>query len=928
MNYSQWFADEKESKSMASKIGLAPFTDLELLKAIEKQTQTTDNFDPSQFFIPGWKGDSLLSKNCKHFNELIDQLKNDVQKQFLNQESFTKSLKQNIFSELKSFSEHKEFHLTEVIDFQGFKNALLNEEHPLHKEMHAFLELYSYRIAIIYFYKIRFISILAKNLNLDLSEKELFNPNSFITNIYKSGSSNELKTTAFSSNHYTWYRPANALKALLFDLKNLSIELSITEIIKNVSSKTDPFLKENRYYSHALSHKHFGLFLNSLILNLPIWIAQIKNTKLPQNLKLNPEALACRYGGDYLESLSLSHWLAQENNTYLKWDQIICPEFRASDFSSGLYLKICNELQFLTFLTVLAKDQGADAYNFVANTLKDKFESSHSQAQGQMGLLEEQVAYDRVILNLNHFPKNNQHHYLLSKIENAGKNLKPYGYIYIFSTQKLFVPSQKEKIENLMREYNFEICFNFEGLTGRGEIAPYLYVFSKRPRIKKEGSLKKQISLSFRISGELTTFNNFSSITDELQSFYLQHLTDTPPLYHKELNTGIRFEFYQDAIVEGRLVNSTSKDLSKITHPSFFKSFTSSCLSLDNFFSVTTLNESYLNRLERDARLGLGLNLKESFSYLLIIDQRISHRCQISLHAFDEYEEKVKELGTGLCQYFGLIAKIPHINLSLFNYFFNSNIGHQLVELTFRGAAVKYKTKLESLLIPRFFFEDKEIPPHLMQTLQFFNLKSQEILGLNPLDIKNKFNLIEPLLFKLIEQYSYRTFGQFLNFQNEIIKALDHVDSQNQDVDFSNGKLQQAISNLVTYPLLQHESELYLQFNESFNQESKEVITRVSKDQISIKNEVNYILKLYHNDQVMLEIYSVQYTIDFLEYLLSHALNLPLTMVLNGIHLPKNQELELTLMNHLGMKKELKTVLERIQNLTKQALVLSVTSKN
>ena len=39
-----------------------------------------------------------------------------------------------------------------------------------------------------------------------------------------------------------------------------------------------------------------------------------------------------KFVGDYLESLALSHWLAQDHNSDIKWEQILCPDFKKNDF--------------------------------------------------------------------------------------------------------------------------------------------------------------------------------------------------------------------------------------------------------------------------------------------------------------------------------------------------------------------------------------------------------------------------------------------------------------------------------------------------------------------------------------------------------------------------------------------------------------------
>ena len=91
-------------------------------------------------------------------------------------------------------------------------------------------------------------------------------------------------------------------------------------------------------------------------------------------------------------------------------------------------------------------------------------------------------------------------------------------------------------------------------------------------------------------------------------------------MYQKETKHGHRFEYFQDAIVDGRLINSTSKDSSKITHPHFFKNLMKSCNPFDFFFDVRAinLNEKYTNN---DFQFDFE-EAADDYNHVIIIDKR------------------------------------------------------------------------------------------------------------------------------------------------------------------------------------------------------------------------------------------------------------------------------------------------------------------
>ena len=90
------------------------------------------------------------------------------------------------------------------------------------------------------------------------------------------------------------------------ELLLLSKDLAITEIIKNVSVRTQVKQDQGKVYSHALSQVSLGLFLNSLQINFPMWIETIEGKTIPSGSLEQEEIISCKYFGDYLESLSLS----------------------------------------------------------------------------------------------------------------------------------------------------------------------------------------------------------------------------------------------------------------------------------------------------------------------------------------------------------------------------------------------------------------------------------------------------------------------------------------------------------------------------------------------------------------------------------------------------------------------------------------------
>src|SRR5690606_17030693 len=121
------------------------------------------------------------------------------------------------------------------------------------------------------------------------------------------------------------------------------------------------------------------------------------------------------------------------------------------------------ELQFLTFLVYKSEKQGATPIQYICKVMAGHFKNRKNAQLKQGFLLEDDPfyasTYDRVVLNLCHFPKNNPQHFLMNQILDQVKYLRPNGYLFVFSNKKLFVPSLSERLGPILRELKTEAIF-------------------------------------------------------------------------------------------------------------------------------------------------------------------------------------------------------------------------------------------------------------------------------------------------------------------------------------------------------------------------------------------------------------------------------------------------------------------------------------
>lgn len=916
-NASTWFQDNSTKT-------VADFCDYDSDKIYHQSLANFCNQDKSvhsmnKFFVPGWRGESLISKNVKEFNETITKIHADVKKNFLEIPFLTSRMKSGIYNEFLSFAEFKAYNFTGIDSIQDFFGEIKNPKSEHKEKLDQFIDIYTLRTCIIFILKIRFISVFAKFNDQKLDNKNLFYPNSFLTSVFKRGSSTELNSDALKQNIYSWYRPdeslANSLKSFYTIIENISI----TELTKNISIISEKTLREKSDYSHSLSQKHFGLFLNSLLINYPIWHQKF-NTRFKNSFKVYEdqlEIISTKYDGDYLESVSLSHWLAQEANKSIKWKQIICPSFESGSFDKGLFTKIINELQFLTFLSQIAFEQGKKPVKFICEIMKGHLDNKKDDPFKQKDLFNDQSinksTYDRLVLNITNYPKSNPQHYILNTINKNIDTIKDNGLIFVVSSKKIFIPSQKSKIESFLKRFNLESSFDFSQIDGKGELGGYLYIFSKNATINNSND--KKSFFNFRLSGNLNTFQEFENITKLTQEFFVANQDDVPSIYAKGCN-GFNFEFFQDAIVGGKMIHTSSKDSGKVTHPNFFNNLMKSCTTFDALFNVKQVKDELIE-LDNDY---ISYNCENLSPHIAIVDMRDKSETMIKIISNKELANAIYLNGKSMCFYFEISAKWPNIDVKSVNLFLKSPIGVQLTDLTFNNKLKRAKANLEKLLLPKFLTSFKSIPEHINVALNCLEMSKDSILEKHPKELQKNFNELSFLLMDLVKDYPQQVISKIATFQLNISSclALFDLSLDKTIINFNNPILKTPLVLAKTSNIYPNNDDIFLEFNSAAT--AKTIHSQLTKFKIvsSVTAELKtYQIDLYSNEIKVISLYSDIEMIKFLEFLLSKAIGVTISQVIQGIKVPELENLKSIIESFNQMKSslsDLNTVITPLTN--------------
>lgn len=921
-------SQEVKNSQAATKKAKAP---QEILAPFYPENNNQASNSMQRFFVPGWNGESLISKHVQEFRTQLEIVHKDALRQLTQKVNFSKKLKQNFYEEFITYADYQAINIPSLDNGTVFWNELHNNESPVRDELDGFLNILAFRIAVIFILKARFIVILNQQSKNQATLKDIVYAHSFLNKYFRSASSTELKSVAFEQSIYSWYRPSDSIKNRLSQFAKTCLELSITDIIKTISTRSEKILAKRADYSHTMSHKHFGLFLNHILINFPIWLESISNKKAPRFKCLDDlEIISCKYIGDHLESLSLSHWLAQEANKHVHWEQVLCPDFKKEDFECGHYLRTINELQFLSFLAEISLIQGWDPKNYISNISNSHLSNRKNSSQVQRSIFNgdqkgDVSTYDRVILNLNKLPANNPHHFIITQLMKQLGSLKDEGFVFLLTPNKLFIPSQAQKIESLLKKLKLEGVFNFEGVKGKGEIGSYLYIFSKKSRLAPEYNFQKNTCYNFRINAELDTFQNFHNLTSLTREFFIQNFKDVPPLYQKQ-KQGFKFEFYQDAIVNGQLIHSSSKDTKNITHPMFFERLMGICQPLSFFYDIQQV-EFGATETDENSLFNFSHSFaKETSQYSLVVDKRNREDIKIEMIETAQLEFISEQYGHALCSYFSIYPRWPQVSHHALADFLQSQIGRQIIHLTFSNELRKTKGNLSKLLIPAYFIESKSLPEDAQSALRLMNLSAQELLSLHPSEVEEKLAQCCVMMRKYAKDYPAAILEMTALFKKSVTKATEMIglSSRQGALNFANPIFKTPLLLSKKYSIYPDNEDIYLEINSQELDAIHRPLTKTRK----VKKEENIAIEFFSGEEKILSLYSEEVMIGFLEFLTQNVINYPIAQILQGIEVPRLDDLNAIFNAYTSQGKVFEGLTKQIPEEFNQLLSLTIFSGN
>lgn len=735
---------------------------------------------------------------------------------------------------------------------KGFWDGLQNSIEI--QSLSDFIDQYSTKIAIILLMKQKLLCQVAKEKELPIFDAYYINLNTFFSKIFPSGGSSQVCLKCFELNAYTWYQP----------------NLFLTAMMKKVAVTNEK--------------TSWDIYLNLL--------TKLLNTKAESEYEADWEAnflqFASQYGSYFslenLKRLQISEYKLKSNISSLKslYRSKMNYYFKFDD-------KFLTTLSQITFLMKNFENDNFESIQLFKSSQSDSFltQSENTEKGSELLFVQHKGSLNSL---LNHL--------------NEQKHDTP---VFIVTKTPIFTPSSREKTKNLLEVFDIKAHFNFTSLSNVNQSFNHVYIGKKT--IKKP---KQTSHYHLRFKAELNHKKDFSLLENLVKVFIDKYSSRYPMAYSaREASKSYYFDFFQDAIIDGLLM-SASQGQNQLTHPNFFNGITQKCIPLETLFKTTPIDPECGK--DHSPLLGSTRNLPE---YVLVIQSGFSKNYQtyIDIIPGSSFLGHVKEHGQVENQYFALIPKQPDLNISVLKTFLKSSIGRQITELCFAGNH-HHRTKLKTLLVPRFIGDLERVPSQTLEQLDFLKIQMPELQDISPQILFAKVKKNQLLLEQIFERYPLTTLSHIEHFHYRIQKLMGQKDSKaNHHVNFYQPQLITELKSLKTQPIFPRHDDVYIDFNLGVS----ELALEMTSFQVKQVDDELYHIHIYNQERKVLTLHTKKHLSLFLEFLLKQMKDFPIQKVLKSMNIPSEESLAMILPSYsidysviieLGLKCE--TLMEQL----------------
>jgi len=115
-----------------------------------------------------------------------------------------------------------------------------------------------------------------------------------------------------------------------------------------------------------------------------------------------------------------------------------------------------------------------------------------------------------------------------------------------------------------------------------------------------------------------------------------------------------------------------------------------------------------------------------------------------------------------------------------------------------------------------------------------------------------------------------------------------------------------------TYPIYPDNKDVFTEFNPEGLDRIHHPLSSIKKTSKKTNDYTNYALELYVEDLKIITLYSDENMVTFIEFLLENVLQTPVAKILQGIQVPKLDDLQSIILSHDSLHRSLSEIVLKV----------------
>jgi hypothetical protein len=230
------------------------------------------------------------------------------------------------------------------------------------------------------------------------------------------------------------------------------------------------------------------------------------------------------------------------------------------------------------------------------------------------------------------------------------------------------------------------------------------------------------------------------------------------------------------------------------------------------------------------------------------------------------------------------------------------------------------KGSLSKFLVPKFLTETEPLPQHLKSGFQILEMNEEQLLEATPRDILRAYNHIDQITKDLFPRYACEILSRFSNFERTLQTLIWKMDDVRfgQKVSFANPLIQAQLVNKPTRALYPDNNDVFIEFVDGTVPGDIHLTLCETLVKVTHEGELKlYSLELIHQKRVIVRLHADEAMILFVQFLLNHAIDIPISKILKAVNVPSSDDLK----KIIETTKDFKVTYEELLGLVQKSIM-------